>query len=36
MRLVEEGNEFIAYSLDIRMVDVSCRTGLAEIKKVRK
>ena len=36
VRLVEEGNEFIAYSLDIRMVDVSCRTGLAEIKKVRK
>ena len=36
VRLVEEGNEFIAYSLDIRMVDVSCRTGLAAIKKVRK
>jgi 2-dehydro-3-deoxyglucarate aldolase len=36
LRLVEQGNEFIAYSLDIRMIDISCRTGLAQVKKVCK
>jgi 2-dehydro-3-deoxyglucarate aldolase len=30
--LVEEGNKFIAYSLDIRMLDVSCRNGLVRVK----
>lgn len=30
--LVQEGNKFIAYSLDIRMLDVSCRNGLARVK----
>ena len=36
LRLVEQGNEFIAYSLDIRMIDISCRTGLSQVKKVCK
>jgi len=33
---IEEGYKFIAYSLDIRMLDVVCRTGLKSIKKWRK
>jgi 2-keto-3-deoxy-L-rhamnonate aldolase RhmA len=29
---IDEGYRFIAYSLDIRMLEVSCRTGLESIK----
>ena len=29
---IEEGYKFIAYSLDIRMLDNSCRIGLNKIK----
>ena len=31
-RLIKEGNRFIAYSLDIRMIDVSCREGLSFVR----
>ncbi len=31
-RRIEEGFTFLAYSLDIRMLDVSCRTGLSKIR----
>lgn len=30
---IDEGNQFIAYSMDTRMLDVSCRKGLAAIKE---
>ncbi len=33
---IDEGYRFIAYSLDIRMLDVACRKGLAHVKKLRK
>lgn len=29
---IAQGYKFIAYSLDIRMIDTSCRTGISEIK----
>ena len=32
---IDEGNRFIAYSLDVRMLDVACRTGLQHIEKFR-
>ncbi|MBI1870521.1 MAG: 2,4-dihydroxyhept-2-ene-1,7-dioic acid aldolase [Chlamydiae bacterium] len=32
-RRVKEGFHFLAYSLDIRMLDVTCRSGLAFMKK---
>jgi len=32
---IKEGYRFIAYSLDIRMLDVACRKGLESIKKLR-
>jgi len=31
---IKEGYQFIAYSLDIRMLDVVCRTGLNSIKEL--
>ena len=31
VRLIDEGHQFIAYSLDFRMLDVGCRTGLNRI-----
>ncbi len=33
---IEEGHRFIAYSLDVRMLDVASRTGLKHIKDIRK
>ncbi len=33
---INEGYRFIAYSLDIRMLDVACRKGLNHIKDMRK
>ena len=33
---IAEGYRFLAYSLDIRMLDVACRTGLVSIKELRK
>ena len=33
---IEEGHRFIAYSLDVRMLDVASRTGLEHIEKFRK
>lgn len=30
---IDEGYRFIAYSLDIRMLDVACRKGLHHIKE---
>ncbi len=33
---INEGYRFIAYSLDIRMLDVACRKGLRHIKDMRK
>jgi 2-dehydro-3-deoxyglucarate aldolase len=32
---VSEGYKFIAYSLDIRMLDYSCRSALESIKQDR-
>ena len=32
---IKEGYQFIAYSLDIRMLDVACRVGLNSIKDLR-
>lgn len=32
---IEEGYHFIAYSLDIRMLDVACRKGLESIEELR-
>ena len=32
---VEEGFRFIAYSLDVRMLDVASRKGLEHIKEIR-
>ena len=31
---IEEGYRFIAYSLDVRMLDVSCRKGLEHVKEL--
>jgi len=33
---IKEGYRFIAYSLDTRMLDVSCRTGIECIKQLRQ
>lgn len=33
---IEEGYRFIAYSLDIRMLDAACRSGLERVKESRK
>jgi 2-dehydro-3-deoxyglucarate aldolase len=33
---IEEGQKFIAYSVDIRIIDVACRAGLNEVKELRK
>ena len=33
---IEEGNRFIAYGVDTRMLDTVCRTGLASIKGMEK
>ena len=33
---INEGFNFIAYSLDIRMLDVACRTGIEYVKKLEK
>lgn len=33
---IEEGYRFIAYSLDIRMLDAACRNGLDRVKEHRK
>ena len=35
-KLIDEGNRFIAYSLDIRMLDNSCRVGLSTIAEKEK
>ena len=35
-KLIHEGNRFIAYSLDIRMLDTNCRIGLSRAKDVIK
>ncbi len=32
---IQEGFTFLAYSIDIRMLDVSCRQALARVKKTR-
>ena len=32
---IDEGYRFIAYSLDIRMLDVACRKGLAHVRGLR-
>ncbi len=32
-RALDQGYTFVAYSLDIRMLDVACRTGLAAVHK---
>jgi len=33
---IDKGYRFIAYSVDIRMLDVSCRKGLESLKKVER
>ena len=30
------GHKFIAYSVDIRMIDVAARDGMAEFKRLKK
>ena len=34
-RCIEEGNRFIAYGVDFRMLDVTCRVGLESIQDLR-
>jgi len=33
---IEAGHKFIAYSVDIRMLDVTVRDGISEYRKVKK
>ena len=33
---IEAGHKFIAYSVDIRMLDVTARNGMSEYRKVKK
>jgi len=33
---IKEGQKFIAYSVDIRMIDQVCREGLDYVKELRK
>lgn len=35
-KLIDQGNRFIAYSLDIRMLDSTCRVGLSSIAEKAK
>jgi len=32
---INEGQKFIAYSVDIRMLDSACRDGLTKVKELR-
>jgi 2-dehydro-3-deoxyglucarate aldolase len=33
---IKEGQRFIAYSVDIRMIDLACREGLDYVKELRE